>query len=90
MTLANLLGKQAGGDLVALEAKYHYTCLTKYCNLNRSHIRSSASSNNLHVNTAQKRSKAMTFANIISFIENSRKDREYIFTFSEVHKTYQD
>ena len=46
--------------------------------------------NNLHVNTAQKRAKAMVFANIVSFIENSLKDGVYIFTLSEVHKTYQD
>ena len=46
--------------------------------------------NNLHVKTAQKRAKAMVFANIVSFIENSLKDGVYIFTLSEVHKTYQD
>ena len=46
--------------------------------------------NNLHVNTAQERVKAMVFANIVSFIEKSLKDGVYIFTLSEVHKTYQD
>ena len=45
--------------------------------------------NNLHVNTAQKRAKVL-FANIVSFIENTLKDGVYIFTLSEVHKTYQD
>ena len=45
--------------------------------------------NNLHVNTAQKRANVL-FANIVSFIENSLKDGVYIFTLSEVHKTYQD
>ena len=34
--------------------------------------------NNLHVNTAQKRAKAMVFANIVSFIENSLKDGVYV------------
>ena len=42
-TQTNLLGKLAGGDLVALEAKYHFTCLTKYRNQYRSHIRSDTS-----------------------------------------------
>ena len=42
-TQMNLLGKLAGGDLVALEAKYHFTCLTKYRNQYRSHIRSDTS-----------------------------------------------
>ena len=39
----NHLGKQASGGLVALEAKYHFTCLTKYRNQYRSHIRSDTS-----------------------------------------------
>ena len=43
MSDTNLLGKLAGGDLVALEAKYHFTCLTKYRNQYRSHIRSDTS-----------------------------------------------
>ena len=42
-TQMNLLGKLAGGDLVALEAKYQFTCLTKYRNQYRSHIRSDTS-----------------------------------------------
>ena len=90
MSDTNLLGKQAGGDLVALETKYHFTCLTKYRNQYRSHIQSGASPNNLQVNTAQKRAKAMAFANIVPFIDNSLKDGVYIFTLPEVHKTYQD
>ena len=90
MSDTNLLGKLAGGDLMVLEAKYHFTCLTKYRNQYWSHIRSGASLNNLHVNTAQKRAKAMALANIVSFIENSLKEGVYVFTLSEVHKTYQD
>ena len=43
MSDTNLLGKLAGGDLVALEAKYHFTCLTKYRNQWQSHIRSDTS-----------------------------------------------
>ena len=43
MSDTNLLGKLAGGDLVALEAKYQFTCLTKYRNQWRSHIRSDTS-----------------------------------------------
>ena len=39
MSYTNLLGKLAGGDLLALEAKYHFTCLTKYRNQYQSHIR---------------------------------------------------
>ena len=43
MSDTNLLGKLAGGDLVVLKAKYHFTCLTKYHKQHRSHIRSDAS-----------------------------------------------
>ena len=42
-TQINILGKLAGRNLVVLEAKYHFTCLTKYRNQYRSHIRSDAS-----------------------------------------------
>ena len=42
MSDTNLLGKLAGGDLVALGAKYHFTCFTKYCNQYWLHIRSDA------------------------------------------------
>ena len=44
----------------------------------------------MHVNTAQKRAKAIMFANIVFFIENSLKDGVYIFTLSEIHIIYQD
>ena len=43
MSDTSLLGKLASGDLVVLEAKYHFTCLTKNRNQCRSHIRSDAS-----------------------------------------------
>ena len=42
-TQMNIIGKLAGGNQVALEAKYHFTCLTKYRNQYRSHIRSDTS-----------------------------------------------
>ena len=42
-TQMNILGKLAGGDLVVLEAKYHFTYLAKYRNQYRSRIRSDAS-----------------------------------------------
>ena len=43
MSDTNVLGKLADRDLVALEAKYHFTCLTKYHKQYQSHIRSDAS-----------------------------------------------
>ena len=43
MSDTNLLGKLASGDLVVLEAKYHFTCLTKNRNQCQSHIRSDTS-----------------------------------------------
>ena len=42
MSDTKLLGKLEGGDPVALEAKYHFTCLTKFRNQYRLHIRSDA------------------------------------------------
>ena len=37
MNDADLLMKLADGDLIAIEAKYHLACLTKYRNQYRSH-----------------------------------------------------
>ena len=40
MNDTDVLVKLADGDLVAIEAKYHLACLTKYHNKYRSHVRS--------------------------------------------------
>jgi len=44
-----MLIKISGSDLVALEAKYHFHCLSKYRNRYRAHVRSlgSTSANKL-------------------------------------------
>ncbi len=47
MNDTSLLVKLADGDLVAIEAKYHFACLTKYRNRYRSHVRSDAGSSTL-------------------------------------------
>ena len=36
---ASLLARIEGGDLIALEAKYHLSCLATFRNRHRSHIR---------------------------------------------------
>ncbi len=38
---ALLLARISGGDLVAIEGKYHYKCLSDYKNRHRSHMRAS-------------------------------------------------
>ena len=60
MNDTDLLVKLADSDLVAIYAMYHFTCLTKYRNRYRSHIRSDTSSAS-SLNTTLKRAKARAF-----------------------------
>ncbi len=85
MNDTDLLVKMADGDLVAIEAKYHFACLTKYRNRYRSHVRRGSSP----ANEALKRAKATAFAKTVSYIASALEDGTYIFRVAEVHKLYQ-
>ena len=61
MNDADLLTKLAYGDLIAIEAKYHLACLTKYLNQYRSHTRTGQCSSDVQTVEVQK-AKAMAFA----------------------------
>ncbi|KAG1656278.1 LMBR1 domain-containing protein 2 [Nymphon striatum] len=80
-----LLARISGGDLVAIEAKYHYDCLSLYKNRHRSAQRAS------HSYTATNESRlqeASAFAELVSYIECSVENGNYIFKLSELHGLY--
>lgn len=79
-----LLAKMSGGDLVALEAKYHLTCLTKYRNSYRSYNRRST-----QTTSEQDRVNARAFVELVSHIENAVEDGQHIFKLSDLHLLYQ-
>ena len=69
---------------VAIEAKYHLACLTKYRNQYRSHIRSDQRSSDVQTAEVQK-AKAMAFAKTV-YIENALDDGTFIFRLPDVHR----
>ncbi len=87
MNDTSVLVDLADGDLVAIEAKYHLACLTKYRNRYRSHCRSASKLS--PANEPLKRAKATAFAKTVSFIESALEEGTHIFKLAEVHKLYQ-
>ena len=89
MNDADLLTKLADRDLIAIEAKYHLACLTKYRNQYRSHTRTGQCSSDVQSVEVQK-AKAMAFARTVSFIENGLDDGTFFFKMSDVHRLCQE
>ena len=75
-----------GGDLVAIEAKYHLACLVKYRNRCRSFKRQHVNQRDVTTNLA----KARAFAELTSHMEVSVEEGYYLFKLAEVHRLYQE
>ena len=82
-----LLTKLAEGDLVAIEAKYHFNCLSRYRNQYRGYLRAKADSSR-SLQLADKKAKARAFAELISYIETALEEDTHIFKLSELHAAY--
>ena len=82
-----LLTKLAEGDLVAIEAKYHFNCLSRYRNQYRGYLRAKADSSR-SLQLADKKAKARAFAELISYIETALEEDTHIFKLSELHTVY--
>lgn len=83
----NLLARISGGDLVAIEAKYHHQCLCTFRNRHRAMQRESCSSSS---NRPEKLMEARAFAELISYIEYTVEDGTFIFKLSEIHTLYEE
>lgn len=79
-----ILARISSGDLVALEAKYHFTCLTTYRNKYRSYCRQKNHDNILDANMA----KARAFVEIVAKIESDIDDGTHTFQLNELHMAY--
>uniref|UniRef100_UPI00358E26DF uncharacterized protein isoform X2 n=1 Tax=Myxine glutinosa TaxID=7769 RepID=UPI00358E26DF len=82
-----LLSRIEGGDLVALEAKYHLACITRYRNHHRSVMKQKQDacdgSNEL------KRIQARVFVELVTYIENSVVDGILYFKCSALRHMYE-
>ena len=80
-----LLARIIGGDLIAMEAKYHLTCLTKLRNRYRSHTRKAGQAAE---NTDEKMNESRAFVELTSYIEKSVDSGTLLFKLNEVHDLY--
>ena len=70
-----LLAKLEGGDLIALEAKYHLNCLAKLRNCYQSHIWGNQdASSKIH---KQMKLEARAFAELMAYIESSVEEGNF-------------
>lgn len=82
----DLLVKLSGGDLVAIEAKYHFKCLSNYRNRYRAYLRAGTSSSSL----ADSRAKAQAFAEMVADIESMIEEGNHILKLTDLHAIYEE
>ena len=85
-----MLIKISGGDLVALEAKYHFDCLSKYRNRYRAHVRSLEGTSTGELYSFEKRAKARAFAELVAFIDTALEESNYVFKLADLHELYEN
>jgi len=81
-----MISKTAGGDLIAIDAKYHLNCLASYKNRYRSFIRSKTSSQSQN---EDKLLLAHAFVELVSYIESNTESGNFIFKLSLLHNLYE-
>ena len=81
-----LLTRIEGGDLTALEAKYHLSCLTALRNRHRSFLRQSETSN---IDREEGKIEARAFVELITHVENSIENGTFCFKFSVLRQIYE-
>ena len=80
-----MLARTSGGDLFAIEAKYHRRCLVNYRNAYRSAQRAKDHQDNSNDKLLQ----TLIFAEVVSHIENHVTNGVFILKLSEFHTLYE-
>ena len=80
-----LLARITGGDLIAVEAKYHLNCLVNLRNRYRSHIRKISKEPE---NINEKMNESRTFVELTSYIEQSVDHGILLFRLAELQTLY--
>ena len=84
---AELIARIEGGDLIALEAKYHLQCLTALRNRHRSIMRKREQDVG---GTEVRMIKARALVELFMHIENCVEDGTFYFKFSALHQLYEE
>ena len=80
-----LLKHLAGGDMIAIEAKYHKKCMTNLTNRHRAFLRQSQ---DCQSGEEDEKNEARAFVELISFMESCVDDGKYVMTLTELHELY--
>jgi len=79
-----LLARLAGGDLIAIEAKYHKACPTKLYTRFRTFQRKKSSDDNAEENIVTSR----VFVELIEYIDNETQSKRTSIALTELHELY--
>ena len=80
-----LLSRIAAGDVIAIEAKYHLSCLVKLRNRYRTHTRKE---NQASQNTDEKMKESIALVELTTYIDTSVNAGTLLFKLSELHSMY--
>ena len=90
MSDSDMLVKMSGGvDLVAIEGKYHRSCLTNYRNRNRYRAFLRAQSVTSQSSISSEQAKARAFAEQVMYIESAIEEGTRAFKLAELHTAYE-
>ena len=84
-----MLTKISGGDLVAIEAKYHFSCLSEHRNQHRSYLRNKSKDVDTDYERVKARVKARAFVEVVSYVKAAIEDKLYMFKVKEHRCLYQ-
>ena len=84
----DVLARIAGGDLIAIEAQYHYNCLSRFKSRYRSVMRKEPGET--RCSNDEKIVQSRVFAELISFIEDNIDGGTFMFKLTKLHALYQE
>ena len=83
----SLLAKSEGGDLIALEAKYHLSCLVRLRNHHGSYLRESLNASSK--SHEERKMEARAFVELLTYIESSVEEGNFFLKFSKLQFLYE-
>ena len=83
-----LLSRISGGDLIAIEAKYHFTCLTSIRNRYRSFSPVYRKSQIGENDDDERMSESRAFAELVDYVTKSVESGTQMFKLSELHNLF--